>query len=296
MSLYEDFELASQELDALTLEGFFGDNVKQLRLARDDTDTYEHLYNCFEDWAANDNQFGKQNVAHLIIVFLELYVDAWKGTNQKAIDILTSVFKGTADYPHLECTSAYIEYLRFNVEFCNLSLEEWSNPTVEQRKKLASALTNAYSKGVEFINKLMARLVALLQVRNGEDYDLPELSEMTLHKKTEKFLALSQGKYDVLVTSLDRGVRNADAHNSIYYHSNENVYLLKSTSSKGKKGKTRKIKPDDMIKNIYPFIGWISQAFIYSCIILCLAYEEMDRFKTSMARVIEIRRSGEVTL
>lgn len=297
MSLYSDFELATQELDSLTSEGFFGENAKQLMLQREYLSIYEHLYNCFLDWSKDNNQYGKKAVAHLIMIFLRLYVDAWQGENQDAIDVITSVWKGTPEQPYLECTSSYTEYLRTHVEFTQLirELGKNLNATVSQKKKLGAALTNAYSKGVEFVGKILTRLVALLQIANGESYDLPALSEMTLHKKIQRFLTLSNGKYDVLVTNLDREVRNAESHLSIYYNTNENVYILKSTTDKGKTGKARKIKPDIMITKIYPFVGWFSQAFVYSAIILVLAHENTERFGSSLRIIKEIGRITEVT-
>lgn len=296
MSLYLEFEQAVLEMDNLINEGFFGETAKKLMLQRDQQSIDEHLYNSFIDWVNDKNQFGKKEVAHLIMIFLMLYVESFQKKNQETIDILTSVWKGTLDQPFLECMSSYTELLRTHVEFKNLIKEFGNNQTLtsSQKKKLGGSLINAYCNGVEFINKVLVRLLALLKISKGELYEITTLSEMTLYKKTELFLSLSEGHYDILITSLDRDIRNAASHLNLYYNSNENVFIIKSTENKGRKGKTRKVKFEIMILKIYPFIGWFCQAFIYSGTLFVLAHENIEMFKLCFETVNKIGQSVEM--
>lgn len=290
MILDNNFEMAAQELEALTMEGFFGDGMKTLTLLRNHLDKYDYLYTCFVDWANDSNQYGQENTAHLMFVLLQLYVDACKSDVKTTLDVIANIFLGSSKYPHLECTSAFVEWLRIHTELKNMIPIYRGNPnaTLGQKKKLASAVTHSYHKGVEFISKVMPSLISLVGVVNSTQLDISALSELTLHQKTKKFLELSNGKYDVLIANLDRDTRNAEAHLNLFYNANESIYILRSSSSKGEKGNTRKIAPEKMLFQIYPFIGWFAQALIYSCIILVFAQEDKERFTSSMKIVKKI--------
>jgi len=290
---YEDFYKAADELDAMTLEGFFGDSAKDLVIKREATETNEFLYECLIN-IFNGDQYGTANVIGITFLLLKLYGEAVTAGGQEAVDILSAFMKGTLEHPELECISSYSEFLRTHMDFKNLSsaLREKEIITAAEKKQLASTMLTSYSKGVELVGKAFTQLLTLEQIINNQPYNLFENSLLTIYMKTEKFLKLSDGKYDKLITIIDRSVRNADSHLNAYYSVAENAYIMKKATKMGGKNKieTFKLNPEKMALEVYPKIGWFVQGFISSCILLVLALSDREKFQSATKYILSLKK------
>ena len=287
MAVEEDLKATFQEIEELTEEGFFGDKAKNLELLRKTMDGKEYLYKGLDEWLNDRKPKNKNIVAGYMIVFLQLYIDAIKTNNQESFDVIGSVFIGTSNYPQLECTSAFYEYIRIHTETLQLfsKAKQYKRTTLAQKKKLASALTNEYAKGIEVFSKILSRLVALLDIINGKPYDILSLSNKLLDTKITMFLNLSNGKYDSLVNKIDRDLRNAESHLDIYYNSLKKTFLIKKTN--------REITIEDMMEKIFPVIGQLFQAFLFSAIIIFTFFNRTDkeRLCSIIERIVELEKN-----
>ena len=182
---FNDFLQAVNELDDLSLEGYFGEEVKGLVQRRDNLDTTDYLVECLDNWIKDKEQFGKDKVKELMLIFFELYTNALKIEGQKAIDVLTCFWKGTSDNPGIECTSSYMEFARINAELSLIlsEIQRKSNTAISDKKKIATAVITAYSKGVELIGKILISCILLEKIEQGQELKIMEIYDLTLYQK-----------------------------------------------------------------------------------------------------------------
>ncbi|KGM92954.1 hypothetical protein FDC62_05070 [Clostridium botulinum] len=88
------------------------------------------------------------------------------------------------------------------------------------------------------------------------------------YKKSLLFRKLSKGRYDEIIDSINRDIRNAEAHLNLKYIPSEGVFTYKK--KKGNKKINVNIRAQDMILNIHPKINWCIQAFVYSGVVFTL--------------------------
>lgn len=266
---YSDFEEASREIDSLSLEGFFGENIKKLTLSREILKQSEYFAACIDDWIYDENQFGKIEVKQLILVFLKLFVNSIEVGGQKAIDTLTSFMQGTKEHPEIECLSSFTEYIRLHVETKKLMKSSRTEiPSIATKKKLGASLTNTYSKGVELISKILNACIILLEISQGIESDEVEVYNLYLWKKIRRFKKLSDGHYNLIISYIDRDIRNAEVHLNLIFIPDRGVFRYRVRD--GKRIRNKEISVEDFLFNKYPTNGWISQGFIYSSLLLIL--------------------------
>ena len=286
--LFDDFLRACEEVDELALEGFFGEETKNLVKIRDSMSTSEYLYSCLISWNSDDNQYGKDKVKEFILLFFKLYTRSIKSDGQKAIDYLTIFWKGTKENPELECLSAATEFARLHTETLNTlkELNSKNKITISDRKRLASSIINTYSKGVEFIGKILTTCIVLEKVSKNEPFDLISIYKMTVFEKIKLFNKLSNNEFKNMTNLINRYLRNADSHLSLIFDYKMNVIILKKV--KRDKIQNETIPIEKMILEIFPSNGWITQAFIYSGMLLVLSRDNQDLFNKAISEIYNI--------
>ena len=292
MNEFEIFNEISDELDDLTLDGFFGESARSLVIKREDTEQAQYLYECLIN-IFEPNMYGTKNVIGIMLRLAEMYSEACKKDAQQTVDILTAFMRGTEQYPELECFSSYGEYVRYHVETKNyLKKIQGAHVTDAQRKNLASLYLTDYSKGVELVGKMFTFLLAVQQLINNEPYDLLYNSTLTIYNKTQEFLRLSEGRYDILVTVIDRDIRNADSHLNGRYSIKKEAYLMKNiTKIKGKPQINEFTIPvKKMILEISPKIGWFVQGFLGAGILLVLAHADKEKYKQASRFILSLNK------
>ena len=282
---YTDFLEAAKESDALSLEGFFGESARELTLKREFIDQKDFFSACIDEWLSDVNQYGKDEVKKLIFLFIKLYSKAIQVSGQKAIDALSSFMIGLPENPETECLSSFTEFLRLHVETKNIlkQTQGMQLNTIAAKKRLGGSISNAYSKGVELISKLLSVCITLMELAKGESPDQLETYNLFLWKKTKRFKELSAGKYNEILNSIDRDIRNAEAHLNLMYIPGRSVFKYKVKS--GKKYKTKEISVENFLLNKYPRIGWVSQGFIYSAILTIIAHADSELFRYKMQQI-----------
>lgn len=271
MSKFLEFEDAQKELESLINEDFFGLSVKKFYNQIGSENTAQYFYNILEDWAHNDNQYQKENVKKLILIFMQLYTDGMRVKGQETVDLLTYFMKGYPDNPESENLSSFTEYIRSHKESSEL-MKEYGyqlDLPIHTKIKLGQSFVDTYTKGFEFVSKILTTLILILQVSKQENIDILKVNSLFFGQKSKLFKSLSNSKYDLIIDLLNRDIRNSYSHLNLRYSSHKTKYLLKIKS--GKKFKTKELSVEDFLLNIYPTVGHISQGFIYSCALLILA-------------------------
>lgn len=274
---------AGNELDELSLEGFYGEDIKRLVENRETQDRNEHLYDSLKLWIDDKNQYGKENVKEYILTFFNLYLDAYKVAGQEAVDVLTAFWQGTIDNPELEFFSSYTEFSRLFTETKQLLNELHTNKKLSHKKRVIASLIGSYSKGVEFSGKVLTTCIVLEKIAKGETYNYYKISNLTIFEKVDLFTSSNNPDYQNLVNLIKRNVRNSEAHLSYTYDYNKNIYLLKKRDQG--KLKHEKISFETMLTQYFLGIGAFTQGFVYSGVLFVLGHEDKEKFKSSVMEI-----------
>lgn len=285
---YPYFIEAAKEIDVLTLEGFFGNAAKELVLSRETLEQAQFFSACLENWFLDKNQYGKDEVKKLIFLFLKLYAVSIQSGGQNAVNTITYFLTGNPENPETECLSSFTEFLRFHTEAKNYIHHIKGQITVSssEKKRLGGALSIAYSKGVELISKLLSTCITLIEISKCLEVNESKTYSFPLWKKVKRFKELSDGNFNEIIQSIDRDIRNADAHLNLWFSSEKGVFRYKV--KEGKHLKSKEISSEIFILDKYPRIGWVSQGFIYSAILLILAHLDQRLFKSKIQEVAGI--------
>lgn len=281
-AIFSEFLLAADELDELSLDGYFGEDIKKLVENRDSIEVNSHLYESLKIWIEDDAQVDKEKVKEFILIFFDLYLDAYKIGGQESVDIMSAFWMGTHDNPELEYMSAYTEFSRLFTETKLLS-KETKHPKLADRKKIAHSYAGTYSKGVEFIGKTLTTCIILNKIASQEPYNYYKIYNMTIFEKVKLFTSDGNTNYNKLTKIINRNLRNAEAHLSLNYDAKNNVYLLKKKSN----GKiiTDRITMEQMITELFIGVGLYTQAFVYSGILFVLAHDDKRLFTKSVKEI-----------
>ncbi|MCC8435416.1 hypothetical protein HP567_012750 [Brevibacillus sp. M2.1A] len=267
---YSFFIEVADELDELTFEGFFGEDVRSLVKERDFLSQEEYFVKILQGWNSDLEQYGKNTVKQYMIMFMDLYLNTIKINPQKAIEILSAYWRGTEDNPELAGISGYSEAVRYHVDAMNL-LREFSQKEprkLSEKKLIASSFITSYSKSIEYIGQILVPCLQMAKLTNGIDENAVNLMGLTLYEKIQMFNRETSNKYVDLTKGINRNIRNADAHLSLRYVPSKDSLELKVR--KGGKISLVLIPINKWILEIYPIPGWIIQAYIYSGCLLCL--------------------------
>lgn len=277
--LFQEFLDAGNELDELSLEGYFGEDIKLATQKRETIDINQHLYESLRLWIDGEKQSHQEDVKQYIILFLNLYLEAYRTGKQEAIDIMSTFWLGTTDNSEMECMSSYSEFARLFTETKNV-LAETKFEKIADKKKIAYSLSNTYSKGVELIGKTLNICIILQKLIQNEPYSYYQIYNTTLFDKLETFKNGDTKNYKELITVVNRNLRNAEAHLSLQFNIKSAEYLLKKKSNG--KIKMDRIPISTMLLELFPGVGAYIQAFMYSGILFTLAHEDKDLFIKSI--------------
>ncbi len=278
------FEIAAEEIDSLSLEGYFGKDAKELVGQRNLMGTPDFLSLCLERWIAAQDQFGKGKVIQLISLFLRIYAESIKKNGQFAVDCLTYFYRGFPESPEAECLSSFLELLpSFQEIHTTLGrVLQGERATNELRSALGRQISGTYQKSVEFINKMLTILLLLLDM--PKDLSKAALTTYTkpLAWKTRRFLEVSKGRYDEIVSQIDSEIRNAESHVDMTFSPSRASFIYKVR----KKGRTerREIQAIDLFFKLLA-LGAVIQAFIYSGSLLVLAGTKPDSYREISERL-----------
>jgi len=279
--VFEDFLIAGEEIDELNSEGFFGLEAKELLMKRDEMATSQYLYKTIKIWLESNSD--KYQTKYLIKIFFRLYTNSLKVNPQKVIDILDAFWRGTSDQPHIEGLSAYTEFTRLFTE----AKESLNDPTLgisaATKRRATSNISNAYSKGVEFIGKTLVNLIAIATVANNEEFNMYKESKLSLFDKVQKFNKLTNNQYRDITDIINRHVRNAEAHLSLTFSTTRSKFVLKRRDN----GKIVNdyITIEEMLLKLFPSVGAYVQAFVYSASLLVIAFNDKELFKKTLNEI-----------
>jgi hypothetical protein len=284
VKVFQEFLEAANELDELSLEGYFGESVKQATQRRETISVDQHLYESLKLWIDGEKQTHHEDVKEYIILFFYLYLEAFKEGKQEAIDVMSSFWLGTKDNPEMECMSSYGEFARLFTRTKNILIEKRFEK-LSDKKNFADSLSNTYSKGVELIGKTLTICIILQMIIKKETYSYYKIYNMTLFDKLESFKNNDTKNYKKLITVVNRNLRNAEAHLSLRFIPKTNEYILKKKFN----GKiiTDKIPIETMIMELFLGVGAYIQAFIYSGILFTLAHNNKELFVKSIREIYE---------
>lgn len=273
---FQEFYVIADELDELTAEGYFGEDIKSLVEKRDSMSTPQYLYEIIKDWSLETNQFNKLRVKELILIFLELYKEAFSTDQQKTINIINAAFYGLYDNPELEYMSSYEDFV---LSFTETKTINNSSPKITELKRYGDSIAKTYSKGVELVNKTLVTCIVLNKITKKETYDYFKIYNLTLHKKIKEFTKDQNNKYEDLIAIVNRDIRNAEAHLNLRFDPKLAEYTYKK--SIGGKVVIERISVETMIKKYLVGVGIYCQAFMYSGVLFTLAIQDMELFKNA---------------
>lgn len=83
---------------------------------------------------------------------------------------MSAFFMGTIENSEIECISAYTE---LSILFTNViqMIGTIDSSKIADKKRFANAISNTYSKGVEFIGKTLTTCIVLKKIANKEPYN-----------------------------------------------------------------------------------------------------------------------------
>lgn len=275
-TIFQEFLDASNELDELALEGYFGEDVRMATIKRDKIPVDLSLYESLRLWIDGKEQSHDELKKEYIKMFFKIYLNAYKIKPQETINVMTAFFYGPKENPEMEYMSAYSEYARLFTETKNDLSQLAGSQKIPEKKKLGSSLSNTYSKGVEFLGKTLTTLLVLQQIIRDKPYNYYKIYNLTLFEKITKLKNNDIESYNKTIVVINRNLRNAEAHLSLNFNAATNTYLLKKQS----KGKIRieSIPLSLMLTEFYPSIGAYAQSFVYSGILFTLAIRDREFF------------------
>ena len=278
---------ATDNLDDITREGFFGDVAAELLEKRDAVPRNDFLYDSISK-IFNSNNDGRQGVAGITLRLVDLYCEAIPHKPQEVIDVLNSFIMGTDVNPELENMSSYLEYMTAHQGWKNFFAEHAGQVLTDaQKRQQAMSILEAYTKGVEFVGKVFTQLIAVEKIRREEPYDIYKIARLTIYKKLEEFKKISEPKFHILTDIIDRKIRNADSHLNATYSPKNEEYTMKSTNRNGGIDIFR-ISIREMLFIIYPKVGAFVQAFYSSCILMTFNWSDRELAQKTAKNIAEI--------
>lgn len=271
----------------LIKSGVLGEKAKTLYSLKDKTDTPEYFYKALLSmYEKPEKIYGIKNTIELTYTFIEIIAESQiVNGSQVPIDVLTSIWRGTASNPSFECFSAYLDFV-----CAHKSLEKPKNIEFSQLEKYnySTLLLSTYAKGVELINKFLIFIITLLEKIDHIEDHLEENSKLSLFKKINKFLELSDGKYDKLANIVDRKIRNAYSHSNFTPNFVNDEYIFQNN------GKEFTVSFEEMIFKVYPQINWFISAFIGATYLLVLVNQDINLYKMAINHINDLNKRSDL--
>ncbi|MBC1600874.1 hypothetical protein HB903_02815 [Listeria welshimeri] len=286
VDVLERFREIAEELDIYLKEGVNSEKLAKLISQRGSLTDVSYINESLGLWLNGSEQIGKEQEAVLIMMYLDLYVEAMKGSKEETVNALNMFWLGTKEDPELEYISAYTEYCRKKFELNKRISLIKPNSSFSEKKQFGMEVTNTYAKGVEFIGKIFSTLNILAEVANQNNYNVYKIWRETIYQKIDRFNKITNNKYVLFSQTINRKIRNGESHLSLSVNIRKAVLEVKIV----KKHKTIKeeIPWEDFIKIDFVKIGWMIQAFVYSQILFFQAMEDKENYLTNMEKLTSI--------
>ncbi|EHN14130.1 hypothetical protein [Clostridium sporogenes] len=273
----DNFEYANDELGELINDGVFGENVKQLTNQFGTISNSDYYCKCLDAGIFNRNQVEIEGIKQFIRVFFKIILNATEVDPIKTREEITMFLTGDNCNKRVENLSSYTNYLLSDKKFSDeLKKVAKQGKTIENIKTSSNALCDAYTKGIEYISKIYLLVNILFCITDNRKIDIKSINKKTLYDKCEDIKSRKVPEYNILVDSINRNIRNADAHLNINYNMKKDVFICKLL----KKGKFKiiEIPLNDMCFSIYPKIAWIIKGFLYSIDLIKISLTDRDKF------------------
>lgn len=274
-SKYPEFSEAVEELDSMTLYGYFGEKSKALLEARESyEDDVAYLVRVLTEWHEDKNQVKKIKTYQYMLIIFKLFINAVETNPKESLELISNFKLGNKDNTAMEFMTAYTEYVRVYNDTKLLSNEVNAEPgNIPKKMRFAKSISVAYSNGVEYIGKTLNLLICLEKIVKKERYNFYGVNKMLLNDKIKMFN--SDNKYDVLLEMIDRDLRNGEAHVTINFVSKTNDYKLK----KRENGKiVEKNIPFLTLVDKLILVGNYVQAFEFAGYLLFIGLKDKDNF------------------
>ncbi|MBF2565395.1 hypothetical protein IA938_01870 [Listeria welshimeri] len=267
-------------------EGVNSEKLAKLISQRGSLTDVSYINESLRLWLNGSEQIGKEQEAVLIMMYLDLYVEAMKGSKEETVNALNMFWLGTKEDPELEYMSAYTEYCRKKFELNKRISLIKPNSSFSEKKQFGMEVTNTYAKGVEFIGKIFSTLNILAEVANQNNYNVYKIWRETIYQKIDRFNKITNNKYVLFSQTINRKIRNGEAHLSLSVNIRKAIVEVKIV----KKHKTIKeeIPWEDFIKIDFVKICWMIQAFVYSQILFFQAMEDKENYLINMQKLTSI--------
>lgn len=286
VDVLEKFREIAEELDIYLKEGANSERLAKLISQRGSLTVVSYINESLELWLNGSEQIGKEQEAELIMMYLDIYMEAMKVSKEATVNALNMFWLGTKEDPELEYMSSYTEYCRKKFELDKLTPLIKPNSSFSEKKQFGMEVTNTYAKGVELIGKIFSTLNILAEVANQNNYNVYKIWRETIYQKIDRFNKITNNKYVLFSQTINRKIRNGESHLSLSVNIRKAVLEVKIV----KKHKTIKeeIPWEDFIKIDFVKIGWMIQAFVYSQILFFQAMEDKENYLINMQKLTSI--------
>ncbi|PAD84993.1 hypothetical protein CHH57_02115, partial [Niallia circulans] len=234
--------MANEELKHIIEEGYFGEKVVLLLQKVESYEDKHQLYEIIKDWIEGDELkfFTKTYMLFMLKVILESFET---NPNQTYEEISTFI-TGSRKDPRKEKLSTILEFQLLSTETQKKVSTLNSKSSIGDIRNVTSSISNNYSKGIEFIGKIIPLFICLVKIRNQEEYNMYKIEKLNLHKKLIEFDACTSYEYKIITNMINRDIRNAEAHLSLIYSDKRKKYVLRKIVNG--KYQNEYIKPIDL--------------------------------------------------
>ena len=231
--LLKGFKETAQIYDDLINEGHFGTEAIEWKELRDNTTNKEYFEAQLMDWAKNPQTKFLREI-NVLQQLLKIYTEAYISNPDETIQVLETSFYGNSDNPNLEIFSSYMSAGE-DFQTLKLNLKDAQSKPLSSAKKtsLYKEVAGNYHKQVELIAKQLTYIIALKKIAVGEDYNLNSLYSKSIYQK-EKLVKEFENQLleELLGDTLNRTIRNGEAHLNITPIIKRSEYIIKKNSEK----------------------------------------------------------------
>lgn len=285
----KNVESATDSLDWLTGEGFFGKTSKDLLEHRSSVSPTNFYYEVIASIYADIGD--KSSLNQFALAFMNLFTEGLSVEAQETIDLLTALMVGDKNNLGIETISSYAQYVESMQSYKNEVFSAQSKMKLGQsipvatKISLAKQLVRVFDEGFEYDMKIMAFMLAIKQMVLKKKYDIlknlaqPSARKIKLFKDLDPF-----HQYALLTDGWDTIVRNADSHVNLRYDARNNVYLGKNQyKQRVEQGgqlviENFTITPELILTNLLPRVTNFLQGYLVAAYMLLLSKSDQTLY------------------
>lgn len=282
----ETAKSAIDSLDWLSKTGFFGETSKKLLQYRNSMTSENYYYEVIASVYAVSGDSAL--LTQFALKFMQLFTEGLLSDGQQTVDILTALMVGNKDTPGIETISSYTQYLETMQSYKNeiasaqSELAKNQNISVSTKIILAKQLIKVFDEGFEYDMKIMAFMLAIMQLISKNEYNIPNNLAQPSANKIKLFKELdSTLQYSLLTERWDTIIRNADSHINLRYDVLTNVFIGKNQYKKNGKViiNNFRVTPESILTDFLPRITNFLQGFLVAAYMLLLSKSNQTVYK-----------------